>query len=450
MKQIKGFSVGEFNFLGAFVCASERGYNFLVSPNGFSIIVSDELVECLVKQKPSEDLMMKLIQHQMASINGKQYSEPTVEINPTFFIIDITNKCNFDCIYCFRNLDAQNVPASRIEEICQYILNYCVSKNVDHIMIQFWGGEPLLAIDNIRLVCDFFSKTTLHVGYDLETNGSLVTDEIAKELYERKVQVGVSIDGNEVLHNRQRRYYDKSGTFAQVKQGIVNLQRYYGSNLSAICVLTKHNIEHISEMIDAFVDELTLRSVKFNIVRDNPYAIERDLVPSMEQLKDFVPKLIQKIKEVNKTDIRFTEPNVITKMGNILYRRLHSCCISNGCCGGKKIVSFAPDGCIYPCEMTDFKDESLGTISDCNLCASIACAEKTHLYFAEKRISDCDTCPWWAYCKGGCSSKVRYQNGNGVDDVECQINKTLYPILAKEALLYPYFWDSFLGEGGTI
>ena len=95
MKQIKGFSVGEFNFLGAFVCASERGYNFLVSPNGFSIIVSDELVECLVKQKPSEDLMMKLIQHQMASINGKQYSEPTVEINPTFFIIDITNKCNF-------------------------------------------------------------------------------------------------------------------------------------------------------------------------------------------------------------------------------------------------------------------------------------------------------------------------------------------------------------------
>ena len=450
MKQIKGFSVGEFHFLGAFVCASERGYNFLVSPNGFSIIVSDELVECLEKQKPSEDLMMKLIQHQMASINGKQYSEPTAEIKPTFFIIDITNKCNFDCIYCFRNLDAQNVPASRIEEICQYILNYCVSENVDHIMIQFWGGEPLLAIDNLRLVCDFFSKTNLHVGYDLETNGSLVTDKIAKELYERKVQVGVSIDGNEVLHNRQRRYYDKSGTFAQVKQGIVNLQRYYGSNLSAICVLTKHNIEHISEMIDAFVDELNLRSVKFNIVRDNPYATECDLVPSMEQLQAFVPKLVQKIKEVNKTDIRFTEPNVITKLGNILYRRLHSCCISNGCCGGKKIISFAPDGCIYPCEMTDFKDESLGTISDCNLCASISCAEKTHLYFAEKRISDCDTCPWWAYCKGGCSSKVRYQNGNGVDDVECQINKTLYPILAKEALLYPYFWDSFLGEGGTI
>ena len=120
----------------------------------------------LQNQKPSEDLMMKLIQHQMASINGKQYSVPTVEIKPTFFIIDITNKCNFDCIYCFRNLDAQNVPASRIEEICQYILNYCVSEHVNHIMIQFWGGEPLLAMENIRLICDFFSKTNLQVGYE--------------------------------------------------------------------------------------------------------------------------------------------------------------------------------------------------------------------------------------------------------------------------------------------
>ena len=450
MKFIKDFSVGDFHFYGAFICASEKGYNFLVSQNGYSIIISSDLVESLLKQQPPEDLMMKLIQHQMASVNGKQSIIPKIEIKPTFFIIDITNRCNFDCIYCFRNLDAKNVPITRIEEICQYILNYCVAENVDYIMIQFWGGEPLLAMDNIRLVCDFFSKTELHVGYDIETNGSLITDEIAKELYENKVHVGISIDGNEMLHNRQRRYYDKSGTFAQVKQGIVHLQRYYGSNLSAICVLTKHNIEYISEMIDSFVDEMNLRSVKFNIVRDNPHALERDLVPTMEQLQAFVVNLIQKIKDVNKTNIRFTEPNIVTKMGNIMYRRLHSCCISNGCCGGKKIISFASDGYIYPCEMTDFKDESLCAISDCDLCAAIACAEKTHLYFAEKRIADCDTCPWWSYCKGGCSSKVRYQNGSGVDDMECQINKTLYPILAKEALLYPYFWDMFLGEGGTI
>lgn len=450
MRYIKEFSLREFTFIGAYVCASERGYNFLVAPNGFSIILCDELVDSLMSHQPSEDLMMKLIQHQMAYVCGKQYAVPTVEIKPTFFIIDITNRCNFDCIYCFRNLNAKNVSASQIIEICQYILDYCVAEQVDHIMIQFWGGEPLLAMENIRLICDFFSKTNLQVGYDLETNGSMVTDEIAKELFEKKIHVGVSIDGNEILHNRQRRYYDKSGTFNQVRQGVAHLQRYYGNNLSGICVLTKYNIEHISEMIDSFVHELRIRSVKFNVVRDNPYAIERDLVPTVEQLKNFIPELIRKIKEVNATDIRFVEPNVISKMGNILYRRLHSCCISNGCCGGKKIVSFAPDGHIYPCEMTDFKDESLGTIFNCDLCASIADAEKTHLYFADKRISDCDTCPWWAYCKGGCSSKVRYQNGNGVDEVECQINRTLYPILAKEALLHPYFWDSFLREGGTI
>ena len=123
MRYINQFSIGEVNFLGAYVCARERGYNFLVAPNGFSIILSDELVESLIRQQPSEDLMMKLIQHQMSCAQGKEYAVPAVEVKPTFFIIDITNKCNFDCIYCFRNLKAKNVSTLRIIEICQYILD---------------------------------------------------------------------------------------------------------------------------------------------------------------------------------------------------------------------------------------------------------------------------------------------------------------------------------------
>ena len=98
--------------------------------------------------------------------------------------------------------------------------------------------------------------------------------------------------------------------------------------------------------------------------------------------------------------------------------------------------------------MTDFPYEKLGDINTNDLCKQICYGIKRHKYVKEKSIDMCDECPWQPYCKGGCSSKVRYCSDALVDTVECLLNREIYPLLAEWILKYPYMADMFFnGEG---
>lgn len=448
MNFVQAFNVGDFRFSGAYICASRNGNNFLVGKNGFSIILSDSLVEELTSAEPSENLQCKLISRHLATLGDDATFEPIVDIKPTYFIIDVSRRCNFNCVYCFRNPEETGIETESVLAVCRFIRDYCRSEGVRKIMIQFWGGEPLLAMENIRVIYTFFQKTNIRVGYDLETNASVMTGEIAKELYDMRVNVGISIDGTQELHDRQRPFLNGKPSFAQVLRGITHVRKYFGKRLSAICVITKYNVRHIDEIIDYFVKELHLYNIKFNVVRDNFHAAEHDLIPSEEELTVFARKLCERFFAFNGKGLCFAESNLVTKLGNLLYRMTNSCCISNGCAGGKKIVSFNGKGEIYPCEMTDFPDEKLGDINTNDLCKQICYGIKRHKYFKEKRIALCDECPWQPYCKGGCSSKVRYCSDALVDTVECLLNREIYPLLAEWILKYPYMADMFFnGEG---
>ena len=53
----------------------------------------------------------------------------------------------------------------------------------------------------------------------------------------------------------------------------------------------------------------------------------------------------------------------------------------------------------------------------------------------EKSNSDCLTCPWHFYCKGGCSSNLLNASKNeNIDHLMCIVNKYLYPRLIELVL----------------
>lgn len=59
---------------------------------------------------------------------------------------------------------------------------------------------------------------------DIETNASLITDEIAKKLFNWEIHIGISMDGTPELHNRQRRMVSGKPSAEVVERGIRNLQ----------------------------------------------------------------------------------------------------------------------------------------------------------------------------------------------------------------------------------
>lgn len=433
---LEAYRIGNF-FFGGCHLFSDNGCHFMLSANGCVMMVDDELLESIRKQKPSEELQFKLVQHGLASVPGKQMFRCEKEVEVRYFIIDLTKHCNFDCIYCFRNFhNTDTISFDVLEKILQYILNYCHKESVSRIGLQMWGGEPLLALDRIEFVVDFFQHTSLSVTIDIETNASLITDEIAKKLFNWEIHIGISMDGTPELHNRQRRMVSGKPSAEVVERGIRNLQKYYGEDIGGITVVTKHNYKYVKEILDYFIYTLHLTSMKFNLVRDNDHAPEQKLALDEKDVFWFANELMDYLQAYRCLGANFSEGNIEVRAKNLLQRSNMSCCISHGCQGGRKMVSFDHEGNIFPCEMIDFPEEKIGSIYEKDsIEIMVNKAAQQNKFFLPKKDERCKECPWWYYCQGGCSSRNRYLNRDGqIDEVECALNRSIYPRLIQEIL----------------
>lgn len=74
------------------------------------------------------------------------------------------------------------------------------SSGTDRLMIQFFGGEPLMNWPAIRSVLQRFGhgeNEGIEIDYTIVTNGSLIRDEVARAFHEYEVGVCVSFDSPE-------------------------------------------------------------------------------------------------------------------------------------------------------------------------------------------------------------------------------------------------------------
>lgn len=436
---IDSFKTGSFFFQGAWAFANEER-TFLVSPHGTTLLIDARNALELIDQRPSDTLAFQLLSHGLASLPTSQPLLPTNTIKPTFFIIDLTKRCNLHCLYCFRDYNQRNdqtISYEEIDRIVHYIANYCDRQSIRKFHIQPWGGEPLLELKKIGYLQDAFIKRGLSPRISIETNATLLTEETARFLHERHIAVGVSIDGDPLTHNLQRPFNSSKGSFTEVVNGIRNLQKAGFSSFGTISVLTSQSIDHISELASYLVKELHIWNLKFNLVRtseDSPLAVP------LEKINTFVEELCESIVRLAEEGYPVSEGNLIERIYNLLLRKERNICKSRGCMGGRKMISFNRSGEIFPCEMTDYSEERIGSITNPDLLGQIQEAVNKSAYFKECRIEQCNTCPWWYYCKGGCHTAIRYKKKNyeGVDDIECRINQKIYPILIDIILNRPY------------
>ncbi len=141
-------------------------------------------------------------------------------MNPGLSIMVVLNlDCNFACTYCYEGemkgkLYMSDETADRLVDFIKE--NFPERKK--SLLIDFYGGEPLLSVGLIKRISRALKAFTETRGaaysFTLVTNGSLLTRRIAEELVPLGLTgVKITLDGPAEIHDRCRPFASGRGSF---------------------------------------------------------------------------------------------------------------------------------------------------------------------------------------------------------------------------------------------
>jgi uncharacterized protein len=178
--------------------------------------------------------------------------------------------CNLDCSYCFFLSKEMLYPGSRFrmaDELLEtYIRQLIEAHRIPHVTIAWQGGEPtMMGVDFFRRSVAYVEKYRrpgMTVEYTIQTNGTLIDDEMAAFFKEHEFLVGISIDGPREMHDAYR--VDKGGapTFDRVIGGL-HVLRKHGVEYNALTTLHRANADHPVEVYRFLRDECDARFMQF-------------------------------------------------------------------------------------------------------------------------------------------------------------------------------------------
>lgn len=217
------------------------------------------------------------------------YIETDTSIYETVFHhaqIEITGCCNMNCEHCRANMEKKIfMPIEKIKKIMQFS-----NKNMGkEFNLTLSGGEPLLHPDIIEIV-----NMGVNYGYNeivITTNGSLITDELIKELNnfsDGRVTIQVSLDSvDEKTHDSFRGY---DGAFIKAIEGLEIIKKYDKVNSSIRMTVKKETKNQMEEMIKLAVNKGCVRIGIGNIIPAGLGADAKFVIKPYEK-KDFLMQL---------------------------------------------------------------------------------------------------------------------------------------------------------------
>lgn len=198
-------------------------------------------------------------------------------------VIQPTALCNLDCGYCYvpDRQDPSRLPFPLLEKLLLAVRASHLVQDQRELKILWHAGEPLAAgLDYFRQAFELTRRLVgdrWQVRHSIQTNGTLINDAWCELFQEHQVQLGVSLDGPEAVHDANRKTRGGGGSFARVMRGIERL-RAHDLRISVLSVLTARSIGLPDEMFHFFLEH-DLRRVAFNAEEVEGPNLQSSLLP---------------------------------------------------------------------------------------------------------------------------------------------------------------------------
>lgn len=325
--------------------------------------------------------------------------------------------CNMACDYCYYTEKAvlygqRQRPHMDYETLELFTQQYIEMQTQREVLFTWHGGEPL------TMPLEFYEKAVeLQQKYAnghvvdncLQTNGTLINDHFARFHRKNGWLVGVSVDGDESMHDAYRRTRGGKPSFSQVMKGIDTLNRH-GVEWNAMAVVNNVNVKKPLQFY-RFFKSIGCRYIQFTPI------VERTCHGHLATLTDNPDECLLTPTSISAMEWGFFLCNLFDEwvagdigdifiqlfeatIANMMGREPGVCSMSKNC-GNSLVMEY--NGDVYSCDHFVFNRYRLGNIHDTPL-AEMAYGAQQNAFRKQKSMlpRQCQQCRWLNLCYGEC------------------------------------------------
>ncbi len=250
----------------------------------------------------------------------------------------LSETCNLKCLHCYqeKHQPVQLKYEQLINIYRQYKELLKKLKMKGHINIT--GGEPLCNPYLFKIL-DLIKKDSDLISFSILTNGTLITEEIAKKIKEyNPYYVQVSLEGGKKIND----YIRGNGTYKRIAQGIMNLRKQ-DIFTSISFTATKINYKEFPKVVRY------AKKYKVNNVWSDRYislgdSQDKDLMLNYDETREYLSIMNNERKKLgdkkkNITIISMYRALQFQMTGDFAY----------GCTAGDTLLTVMENGDLVPC-----------------------------------------------------------------------------------------------------
>ncbi len=177
--------------------------------------------------------------------------------------------CNLRCIYCYQGRSSGIMDITTCDRIIEVLKNKLVKKKFKSLFVDWYGGEPLMAID----IIEYFSGRIIDicVSNNIEYNSTIVSNGtlIGKSTLHILKKCGIStfqitIDGPGEINDKYRPFSNGRGSYYRIFH---NLKIIAGSfNVNLRINVDINNIDSAYILLDELAENDLLKNEKFRFI----------------------------------------------------------------------------------------------------------------------------------------------------------------------------------------